>query len=726
MASFRFDPDISGATARAVDLLAAALRAASEHSIIGLALDGTILLWNESARRAHGYEPKEVVGRASASILYDAEDIEGGKLQEALATAVRDGQWQGVLIHRCKNGGQFIGRVVITADRDAAGKPQGFFLASCNITSELRLVQELDALHAAHALATAALRESEQRYRIVTDTTTDAIISIDEQGVIVSVNAAAEATFGYPVSDLVGYDLTQLMPGALQALRTACRRAGQASAPESVVWKADFTGVHRDGYTIPLEVSFGAYRRNGERVFTGVVRDVTERKHADERIRYLAQHDPLTDLPNRLLLQDRVERALAQAARDQRKTAVLFLDLDNFKHINDSLGHHTGDRLLRVVAQRLRRCLRAGDSIGRLGGDEFVISLPVLIDERDATSVAEKILEELRPPFRIDEHEFHVTASIGISLFPNDGQDADALLRAADTAMYHAKERGRNGYRFFTPELNEAAQRRLVVTNRLHQALRRREFALVYQPQVELKDGKIFAAEALIRWEQPDGGLTFPGEFIKVAEESGLIIPIGEWVLRQACQQLARWRESGFLDLRIAVNLSPEQIRHTEFPELILHVLREAGLPASALDLEITEGVMMRQSTENIANLTRLAGIGVQIAVDDFGTGYSSLAYLQRFPIDTIKIDRSFLHGLGENRNNNAIVAAIIAMANNLNLHVVAEGIETAMQAEFLRTHGCLAAQGNYYHAPESAETFRELLDKQAANIAPAGVAGQD
>jgi len=381
------------------------------------------------------------------------------------------------------------------------------------------------------------------------------------------------------------------------------------------------------------------------------------------------------------------------------------------------LGHQTGDHLLRMVSQRLRRCLREGDSIGRLGGDEFLICLPVPADERDAASVAGKILEALRESFRVDEHELHVSVSIGISLFPTDGEDADTLMRAADIAMYHAKEKGRNNYQFFTPSLNDATRQHLLITSRLHQALQRGEFTLAYQPQVELESGKIFAAEALIRWQRPDNGSTLPGEFIKVAEETGLIVPIGEWALRQACRQLKRWREAGHPDLRIAVNLSPEQFRRSGFADLVLRVLRETGLPAAALDLEITEGVLMRQSRENIAVLGILAGTGVQFAVDDFGTGYSNLAYLQRFPIDAIKIDRSFVDGIGRDFNNSAIVTAIIAMAGNLNLHIVAEGVETAEQAAFLRSRGCLAAQGFYYHAPLSAEAFGALLEKQVATI---------
>ncbi len=713
-----FDPTIVGDAQDALDFIASLLQASTEYSIIGLGLDGTILLWNEGACRLYGYEPEEVVGHTDVSILHVLEDVENGKPREILAAATKNRKWEGTIKHRRKNGEQFIARVVVTSRSDARGKVPGYFMISSDISNEIRLIEELNAELEARALVESALRESDERYRIVTETATDAIISIDERGVIIFINAAAERIFGYRVRDLLGRELAMLIPGSLQTLHKASLEWRHAAADKRVVWEAmEFPGMHRDGRRIPLEVSFGEYRRDGERLFTAIVRDITERKRADEKIRYLAQYDALTELPNRVLLQDRVEHALAQARRKNEKVGVLFLDLDDFKRINDSLGHQTGDQLLRLVAQRLRRCLREGDSLGRLGGDEFVICLPVPVDERDAALVAGKILEALRASFRVDEHELHVSASIGISLFPADGEDADTLMRAADIAMYHAKERGRNNYQFFTPNLNEAARQRLVVTSRLHRALQRGEFTLVYQPQVEMKSGKIFAAEALIRWQQPGNGPTLPGEFIRVAEQTGLIVPIGEWVLREACRQLKRWREAGHPNLRIAVNLSPEQFRRSGFSDLLLGILRETGLPAAALDLEITEGVLMRQNMENIAVLGQLAGTGVQFVVDDFGTGYSNLAYLQRFPIDTIKIDRSFLDGLGRNLNNNAIVTAIIAMAENLNLHIVAEGVESAKQVDFLETHGCLTAQGFYYHAPVSAEAFGELLRKQAATM---------
>lgn len=710
VADLLFDPATVG-DAGTLDFVAGILQASTEYSIIGMDLEGKILLWNEGARRLYGYESEEILGRLNFSNLHVPVDAPADWSRGILATALKDAKWEGTVKGQGKNGRRFNARIVITPRRDRAGKPIGFLLISKNISDENRLTKKLQAELDARGRAEAALRESEEGYRIVTQTVTDAIVSIDEQGVIMFINRAAEKIFGYHSSEMLGQQLSMLMPDYFRHVHGASPGHSRTTAHKRASRQGlELIGVHKDGHQIPLEVSFGEYRRVGKHLFTGIVRDVTERKRAQERIRYLAQHDALTGSLNRVLFRDRVGQAIALARRDHEQVAVLFLDLDRFKHVNDSLGHPVGDELLRRVAQRLHRCLRKGDSVGRLGGDEFVISSPLRTNDRSAMRIAEKILEALREPFLVNQNELHISASIGISLYPTDGNDADALMRAADTAMYYAKERGRNNYQFFTQRLNDAARRRLVIANGLHQALQRGELLLDYQPQVDLKSGEILAAEALLRWHHPDLGPLPPSEFVKVAEETGLILPIGDWVLRQACQQLKRWREGGHPYLRIAVNLSVEQFRRPEFPESVFRILRETGLPAAALDLEITEGTLMMQSPENIAIVERLAGTGIQLAVDDFGTGYSSFAYLQRFPIDTIKIDQSFVDGVPREPSDSAIVTAIIAMAEGLKLHVVAEGVETAEQAAFLLGRGCIAAQGHFYHRPLPAAAMQALL----------------
>ena len=438
-----------------------------------------------------------------------------------------------------------------------------------------------------------------------------------------------------------------------------------------------------------------------------------ERKQSEHRISYMAHHDALTGLPNRVLLQDRLQQAIVQAQRTGKSVAVMLIDLDYFKHINDSLGHQVGDRLLQTVATRLEVCLRKGDTLARLGGDEFVLVLPDADHGHAAAVVAHKILDELKGAFAVDDHELHAGGSIGISLYPADGTDADALMRAADTAMYHAKAKGRANYQFFTQSLNAAAQHRMAIASQLRQAMPRNEFSLHFQPQIDLESKRIVSAEALLRWKQTERGNIPPTEFIPIAEETGLILPLGEWVLRQACAQLRQWRDAGHAALCIAVNLSTRQLMQPGFADLVARILKENGLPATALDLEITESILMHPTDENLAPLKQLSGMGVQLSVDDFGTGYSSLSYLKRFPIHALKIDKSFVRGIGQAQNDEAITSAIIAMAQSLNLKVIAEGVETAEQAAFLRAHQCLNVQGFYYSKPVPAEAFAELLGKQ-------------
>jgi diguanylate cyclase (GGDEF)-like protein len=442
-------------------------------------------------------------------------------------------------------------------------------------------------------------------------------------------------------------------------------------------------------------------------------REIGDRERAETRIRYLAQHDVLTDLPNLLWFRERLNLAIAEAQEKQTLTAALLIDLDRFKNVNDALGHQAGDQLLRGVAQRLQYCMGEHGTVARIGGDEFVINLPALRDASAILLVSTKILEELRQPFRVGNHDLHVGGSIGISVFPTDGADADALLRAADAAMYHAKAKGRDNYQFFTSSMQQDTQRRLHIANSFHQGLRRKEFLLHYQPQVDLESGRIFGAEALVRWQQP-GGMVPPGEFIRIAEETGFVVRLGEWVLREACAQAAQWRKTDHADLRIAVNLSPQQFQRPGFPALVSRILHETGLPPNALELEITEGVLTMESPENMATLEQLAAMGIELAIDDFGTGYSSLSYLQRFPIHALKIDQSFVAGIARDANDTAIVTAIIAMAHSLRLKVVAEGVETIEQAAFLKSRGCLAAQGYYFSRPIADAALVEMLRKPA------------
>ncbi|MGH8808060.1 MAG: putative bifunctional diguanylate cyclase/phosphodiesterase [Noviherbaspirillum sp.] len=451
------------------------------------------------------------------------------------------------------------------------------------------------------------------------------------------------------------------------------------------------------------------------RLYADLQQENNERRRAEQRIRHMLHHDELTGLPNRRLLQQRLNEAIARADAGPSEAGLLLIDLDHFKQVNDSLGHQAGDRLLQAVAERLQRCLRDGDTLARLGSDEFLLLLPALRDRSAAADVAQELLQCLQQGFAVDGHDLHVSGSVGISLYPSDGSDAGALMRAADIAMQYAKQEGRRNAQFFTAKLAAAAQRRLEIQTRLRQALERDELSLHYQPQVNMRSGRIFAAEALLRWQHPELGCVPPAEFIPIAEESGLIVPIGEWVLRQACAQLRRWRDDAYPDLCIAVNLSARQVLLPGFVDGVARILEETGLPANALELEITETMLMQPTEENLLPLTRLRRMGVQLSVDDFGTGYSSLAYLKRFPIDALKIDRSFVRDIGESEDAAAIASAIIAMAHSLRLNIIAEGVEAEQQAAYLIANGCRSAQGYLYGKPVDAQTFAGLLKKETA-----------
>jgi diguanylate cyclase (GGDEF)-like protein len=440
--------------------------------------------------------------------------------------------------------------------------------------------------------------------------------------------------------------------------------------------------------------------------------EIEERKQAEAQIRYMAHYDLLTRLPNRELLQDRIRQAIAYAHRNQTKMAVLFLDLDYLKYVNVSLGHKMGDRLLQIAATRLKECVREGDTVSRAGADEFVLCLPLVHDAGETALAAQKVLNVFSQPFEVDGNALHASVSVGISLYPDDGADVEALMRAAYTAMRHAKELGRGNYQFFTQALNTAAQRRLVLESELRQALAKNEIVLHYQPQVNMTNGAIFAGEALLRWRQPGKAPTSCANFIDIAEESSLILSLGEWVLREACRTLKHWQSAGHLDLRMAVNLSPRQFYQPHFFDMIVDILHEAGLAGTGLDLEITEGLLLQRSDEVVGTLNRLSDMGIQLSLDDFGTGYSSLAYLQRFPVHALKIDKSFIHNIGRDPNATALVDAIIAMANSLNMKVLAEGVETTQQIDFLTSHGCPAAQGFYYSEAVPEDVFVRLLDR--------------
>ena len=440
-----------------------------------------------------------------------------------------------------------------------------------------------------------------------------------------------------------------------------------------------------------------------------------QQEHSRREIEFLAYHDVLTGLPNQLLAKDRVQQAIAYADRSSARLALLFLDLDNFKSINDSLGHRVGDALLKVVAQRLASCVRDTDTISRQGGDEFLVALPDVRDVDDIAAFAEKLLEKLSASFDIEGHELSTSASIGIALYPDDSGEFDALLKKADTALFEAKAAGRNTYRFFAERMNAEASEYLRMRNGLRRALADGEFVLHYQPQVDLASGAVVGAEALIRWQHPELGLVPPGRFIPVAEDSGLIVPIGEWVLREACWQAAAWRAGGLPRLTVAVNLSAIQFKRGDIEKTVADAIAAAGIEADLLELELTESILIRDTDAALATVRRLKALGVQLSIDDFGTGYSSLSYLKRLNVDKLKIDQSFVRDLASDPDDEAIVHAVIELARSLKLRTIAEGVEHEQGVSWLRLYGCDQAQGYHFARPMPAAEFERYMARMTA-----------
>ena len=526
---------------------------------------------------------------------------------------------------------------------------------------------------------------------------------------IVYVNPAFERITGYSSQEVLGRN-PRLLQGTdlAQPELIAVRAALHDQRPCHVVLR----NYRKDGSMYWNELNIAPVRNDAGMVthYIGVHTDISDAKtHQDELARQ-ANHDSLTGLPNRNLLWDRIDRACARTQRYGDFAAVAFLDLDNFKVVNDSLGHSLGDHLLRAVAQRLQSSLRAMDTVARLGGDEFVL---VLSDQKGEPSVSgelQRIVESFSQPFAVDGRDVFITASVGVALYPQDAKDPETLMKSAELAMYRAKESGRNGYQLYTAEMQTRVTERLALEGKLRRALERGEFSLHYQPQVDLRSKRIFGVEALIRWNQPDLGMVSPAKFIPLAEETGLIVPIGAWVVRTACRQCKAWQDAGLPPVTVAVNISARQFREKNLLQVVAQILTETGLNPRQLELEITESVIMHDAQQIIASLQAFRDMGVKLSVDDFGTGYSSLSYLKRFPVDRLKIDQSFVHDLGSDADDAAIAQAVITLGHTMGLRVIAEGVETPEQLAFLRRHECDEMQGYLFGKPMPADEFAKLL----------------
>jgi len=614
---------------------------------------------------------------------------------QKIASAFLHGKERFEWLHQRKNGNVFPAEVCLTA-LTLSGRPT--LLATVRDITERKQAEEA-------LLFKTALLEAQ------TETTIDGILAVDESDHIVLANKQFGLNFGIP-DELLSTRNDLIVRKYVM---------DKVEDPDAFVERVNYLNSHRDEksrdelrfkngkifdrYSAPLVDSKGRYRG---RIW--YFRDITNRKVAEERVQYLAYYDALTGLPNRTLLQDRLSKALASARRQKDKVALLFLDLDRFKMINDSLGHSLGDLLLQDVAERLKRWAREQDTVARLGGDEFLIVLTRIKDVADAAVAAERLMDKMTAEFVVEGHSLGINCSVGISMFPEHGADGETLIKNADAAMYSAKENGRNHLRFFTADMNAQVVERLILENSLRLALEKRELFLVYQPQMDMATGRITGLEALLRWQHPELGLVPPDRFIRIAENSGLIMPIGEWVLRTACSQARKWQDEGLPAVSVAVNVSAVQFRQEDFCQVIKRVLHETGLAPQYLELELTESLLLANADVTFSVLQELKAMGLTLAIDDFGTGYSSFSYLRQFRVSKLKIDRSFVRDVAVNPDDAAITTAIISMAKSLNLKVIAEGVENEAQMSFLRAHHCDEIQGYYFSKPLAVDKVADKL----------------
>jgi diguanylate cyclase (GGDEF)-like protein/PAS domain S-box-containing protein len=573
------------------------------------------------------------------------------------------------------------------------------------------------------------LEDSEKLYRYLVDSSPDIIYTLNHEGRFTFVNDRAYQLLGIPREELIGKHYSILVHDEDQEraryvfnerrvderaarnveLRLKCHNNNGADRTFNntlMTISLNAIGMHVPDQDVRKLEFFGTY---------GVARDITERKHAEEMISYQAYHDILTDLPNRMLFKDRLGLAVIQAKRKGTELAVMFIDLDRFKLVNDTLGHVKGDELLQQVSVRLKECLRRGDTLARQGGDEFTIVLPELHHRDDASVIACKFLESLVKPFDLDGHEVHISASIGIAIYPGDGESIDELLRHADIAMYQVKALGKNGHSFYHDSMLDVSHQKIALEQSLRKALEQDELEMYYQPQIDVVTGRIVGAEGLMRWNHPQRGLLTAGEFLPFAEDNGLMLPISDWMIGALCRDMQIWNAAGGQSIRLSLNLSPQYLDRGDFFEKMRGALVRYGISPAQIEVEITENICIRSPQYAIEQLNKLCQLGVSVAIDDFGTGYSSLSYLHRFPIHTIKIDQSFVKEIDDEDGHYPVILAIISIARGLGLHLIAEGVETDVQARYLRSHGCVTMQGYLFHFPVSLAAFICVLEEHFA-----------
>ena len=678
---------------------------------------GRVIIWNRAIERVSGVPNEELLGRGNHAhniTLY-------GDLRPTLVDIVLDPRLAASAVYDYlqRDGDRLIAEISMRdqtsgATRHLWGVASPLFGADGKVTGAIETVRDIteQLQDQARLRLAAAVLASTREGVLVTDASGEHIVSVNRSFVELSGYSEAEALASSPRLLQSGRHDRAFY----QAMWAAIERTGY--------WQGEVWNRRRNGEIFPAWLGISQVRNAAGTVtnYVGVLSDISQVKHSEAQLERLAHYDPLTALPNRLLLTSRLEHAIQRAQRQQGRLAVLFIDLDRFKHVNDSLGHPTGDALLRAVAGRLGQRIRHEDTLARLGGDEFVVVLESLGRADEAGNVAQSLIDALAEPFQLEDgRPLYLGASIGISLYPEDGEEALQLLRNADTVMSQAKAQGRNSYRYYTESLTRAANQRLALESRLRRALEREEFVLHYQPQVAMADERIVGVEALVRWQDPEEGLIPPDRFIPLAEETGLIVPLGDWVMRQACRQMRQWRDAGLPPLTLAVNLSAQQFAQPGLAEQVAALLAETRLPAGCLELELTESILMQHTAHGQASLDALRALGVALSIDDFGTGYSSLAYLKRLPIDKLKIDKSFVQGIPDDRNDAEIATTVIAMARNLRLRVLAEGVETIAQRDFLHAAGCDTYQGYLFSRPVTPDVIADLcLDRTDADPATA------
>jgi diguanylate cyclase (GGDEF)-like protein/PAS domain S-box-containing protein len=656
-------------------------------------LNGNLLWWNRALEKLTGLKKEQLQHRDATEFFIDED-------RPAIISAIQDVITVGhseIEAHFISTKGILLHEINGTALKDEKGTIVGVAGAARDI-SERRASEK-------------KLRQAAK----VFDSTTEGVIITDNNNRIVDVNDAFTEICGYSRDEVIGYNPSILNSGRQSA---SFYQQMWESLRTSGYWKGEIWNRRKSGETYPEWLNISAIKDyKGEILnFVAVFSDISSLKDSEEQLQHIAHHDPLTELPNRLLFNETLKHALERGRRHNNIIGVIFLDLDRFKNINDSLGHSVGDKLLQKVAKVLLTCAREEDTVARLGGDEFTIILEEMPSAQDSAIIAQRILDAFKKPFNISGHELYAGTSIGISIFPSDGDDVATLVKNADAAMYKAKELGRSNYQFYSPELTAGAQNRLVLETALRHALENNEFQLYYQPQFSINSEKIVAVEALIRWYRPGVGIVSPAEFIPLAEETGLIIPIGEWVLETACKQAQLWAQQGLGQIRIAINVSPRQLLNNDIVLSVRKALEESQIDPRLLELEVTEASFMEITDDKLQALETLKNLGVTFSVDDFGTGYSSLSYLKRLPIDKLKIDQSFVRDIPKDSDDMAIARAVIALGHNLNLTVIAEGVETQQQLKFLQAEGCDEFQGYLCSKPVPAEELVTVFSHNKNN----------